>query len=327
MFAPANPSAARRNLIICPVGDASYHPAWLRGSPRNFDLLLIYYGSTEGRFRNDAEFYLHSGGARSKLERIAEGYAALAARLAPYTAICLPDNDIYTTTKGLNRLFDQFHRHELDWGHPSIAWPCMHGVPLQWHNPFTHLRYVNGTEMLCPVFKRELFLRLLPTFGTNRSAWGIDLLWAKMLEHSGAQIGILDDVVFYHFPPRLRWGAIASRQLALKDYYEELRGTGVNSREEFSALTHRINFGLGDLREIGRQPRGPLSALLAATLALARCCRVLLTVNVLQYARDHRKRYLGLLRRPFPGRQFANAGVAAAGTSSRLQTDRHRNSP
>jgi hypothetical protein len=297
MTNPAPSFAVRRNLVICPVGDASYHPAWIGGGARNFDLLLIYYGGTEGRFSQDAEYYLQSGGTLSKLERIAEGYEAWSAQLAQYTAICLPDNDIYTTTKGLNRLFELFHRYDLDWGHPSIAWPCMHGVLFQWHNPFTHIRFVTGTEMLCPVFKRDLFLRLLPTFGRNRSAWGIDLLWAKMLEHSGSKIGILDDVVFYHLHPRRRWGAIASRQLALKDYYEVLRGTGVNSMDELNELTRTINFGLGDLREIGRQPRSPLGALVAVALALARCCRVLLTINVLQYARETRKTYLRLIRR------------------------------
>jgi hypothetical protein len=309
MTASATAATTRRNLVICPVGDASYHPAWLNGAPRNFDLLLIYYGDTDGRFRQDADYYLQSGGTRSKLERIAEGYEAWSAQLAQYSSICLPDNDIYTTARSLNRLFDEFERFELDWGHPSIAWPCFSGVPLQWHNPLTRIRFVNGTEMLCPVFKRDLFLRLLPTFGTNRSAWGIDLLWAQMLQHSGARIAILDAVVFYHLNHRLRWRSGPVRKTESKDYYQEMRGSGVNSLEEFTALTRRINFGLGDLRETGRKQRGAMSALWASGMALARVCRVLLSVNVLRYARDHRTRYLRLILRPPSKPPFVQAGT------------------
>jgi hypothetical protein len=286
------------NLVICPVGDASYHHAWLRGANRNFDLFLIYYGAKPGCFRQDAEYYLESGGVRSKLERIAEGYEAISSRLSRYSAICIPDNDILTTAKGFNRLFEEFRRYDLDWGHPSIAWPCMNGIPLQWHNPFTRVRYVNGTEMLCPVFKRDLFLRLLPTFGYNRSAWGIDLLWARMLENSGAKIALLDAVSFYHLHPRLRWGAKPNRQTAVRDYYQELSSSGVDSYKEFCELTERIKFTVKDIRETGRVRHTQRETIWAVIRAMARCFRVLLTVNKIQYARENRRLYLNLLRDP-----------------------------
>jgi hypothetical protein len=287
----------RKNLVICPVGDASYHPDWLKGPDRNFDLFLIYYGSTRGRFRDDSEYYLQQVESHSKLERIKWGWETFSARLTQYSAICIPDNDVFTTARGMNRLFDQFRLHDLDWGHPAIAWPCKLGVPLQYSDPFTHVRYVNGTEMLCPVFKRELFLRLLPTFDINRSAWGIDLLWAKTLEGSDAKIGILDDAVFYHLPPRDRWRAKAVSQKSLKDYYQELGTNGVNSQEEFDTLTTGINFRVRDLKEISRKARHGLGAFLAIALAGARFFWVLYRVNNLDYVKQTARAYRRVLGR------------------------------
>ena len=50
-------TAARRNLVISPIGGESVHRSWLdRPAERSFDLCLLHYGRETGFGKADADF-------------------------------------------------------------------------------------------------------------------------------------------------------------------------------------------------------------------------------------------------------------------------------
>src|SRR5262245_28657955 len=109
-----------RNLIISPVGDDSQHPTWLcAASEREFDLALIYFGGQADRYRAEADYYLAQRGFKFHL--IEQMLRQLGPRLADYDFVWLPDDDISSSTRDVNRLFALVRDYRLAISQPAIS--------------------------------------------------------------------------------------------------------------------------------------------------------------------------------------------------------------
>lgn len=215
----------KKNLIIACVGDNSYHKHWLKGVKRNFDLILIYFGRTQGRYKKDAKYYFHMRGT-FKLETIYNIVNKLRDVVEKYDAIGLPDDDCFTNTSSINKAFQLFHKYNLDLAQPSVSGGYIsHLITRQ--NPNCILRFTNFAEAQFPIFKNQIFFRLLNTFILNRSGWGIDYLWAKMLQ--GKNIAIIDAVGICH-----GWGKESP-------FYEKLKTKKVDFKREMEALVSQYD--------------------------------------------------------------------------------------
>lgn len=222
----------KENLVVASVGDWSNHSYWTGAGEKDFDLALLYYGDKENRYREEADYHLQVQGML-KFETIARAIHRLSEVIRRYDAVCMPDDDMVMGAQTLNRLFRIFHKYNLDLAHPAIAG----GIFYDWdmcRNPHTVLRYVDFVDRICPLFKIDVLLKALPTFTLNRSGWGIELLWGKILK--GKRIAIIDDVVVQHRPSRTPpWE---------RDYYKKLIELGIDPYDELAKLQSEYGVAL-----------------------------------------------------------------------------------
>lgn len=184
-----------RNLVIAVCGNNSFHTVWTEKNPK-FDLFVVYYSSGKN-YEKDGRYYDEEKG--SKFNILAKIVCRHSNVFSRYDAIFVPDDDLYLTTESINRFFDIFHGYKLSLAQPSIVgWAS---IPITLHVPQTVLRYTNWVEIMCPCFDNQLFHNALPTFTENRTNWGIELLWNKILGSPQDKIAIVDDVVAIHTRP------------------------------------------------------------------------------------------------------------------------------
>ena len=212
-----------RNIIISPVGDTSCHKTWIKGKNRKFDLMLIYHGTEDNKYREDADYYLQMTD-KYKLGKISEAINKLYDVVKQYDAIWLPDDDITTDTRNINRLFKLFHKYDLDLAQPSVLGQVNHGITRP--NWRCKLRYVNFVEMMCPLFKTDALLKILDTFKLNSSGWGIDFLWGEILENN--ELAIIDSVIVIH-------KGLFSKNEKSK-YYDDLAKGKISAYDEYDKI-------------------------------------------------------------------------------------------
>jgi hypothetical protein len=221
-----------RNLIISPIGDRSVHQTWIAGPEKsNFDLFLLYYGNGEDVAANDAKFYVRRKGFKwEHLHYVAEEHAEV---IEQYDRIWCPDDDIACDTAGVNQLFELFEQYQLQLAQPAIAKGdfSFRGLTQQRGNI---LRYSPYVEVMCPIFTREAFLKVKPTFLENRSGWGLDWIWPKQFARH--EMAIIDKVGIHHTGP-----------LGKGEHYKNLAKLGIDPYRDFSETVARhggINWNL-----------------------------------------------------------------------------------
>ncbi|MBF0484903.1 MAG: hypothetical protein HQL16_00155 [Candidatus Omnitrophica bacterium] len=225
----------KENLIIAAVGDRSFHRSWIKGKNRLFDVLLIYYGNESGKYLGDADYYLETQ-VVGKFQKIFLAIEKYHEEVSCYKYVCLADDDIISSTDAFNRLFEKFNHYGLDAGQPSISGGFI-GHWITTRHWGCELRYVNFVEGMCPVFKSGLLLQeILPYLIANRSAWGIEWLWASVLVNK--KVAILDCVSVRH--KSFLDSAFCMLFHHKSDYYLSLRRTGVSIEKDMKDAAESV---------------------------------------------------------------------------------------
>lgn len=188
----------RKNLLIVRAGDSSLHPRWIASwRARNFDLLVSYYGATEGRFRADADLYHAMRGPRWP------GHHAIFSQgremIGRYDRIGFACDDLEADANTWNRLFDTCDWYALDLAQPAIEGHTSRDITQP--QPGCLLRYTNYVEVMCPVLSRRAVARLAPTFSESVSGWGLPHLWAHLLPYPHYRLAVIDSVRVRHTTP------------------------------------------------------------------------------------------------------------------------------
>lgn len=224
----------KHNLVISAVGDESLHPCWSPAS--DFDLYLIYYGDDEN-FKPPASLVEHKKGAKYNLfyDVIKEHPEIMA-----YEYIWMPDDDIYLDGKEISRLFQIAKQYDLWICQPSlIGW---YSLKVTRHQPECILRYTNYVEIMCPCFSTKVLATCLPTFQENKSGWGIDHVWNKLLNYPKDKIAVIDDIV-----------AIHTRRVGYGDMYKNNIGRFDQAQKEFGLVRQKYDMkDLYNIVEYGR---------------------------------------------------------------------------
>jgi hypothetical protein len=63
------------------------------------------------------------------------------------------------------------------------------------------MRFTNFVEIMCPCFSRHALELCRPYFRENRSGWGLDFLFPKLLGFPNRSIGIVDAATIIHTRP------------------------------------------------------------------------------------------------------------------------------
>jgi hypothetical protein len=186
-----------RNLVLGVVGDTSLHKKWISGVRPEFDLFLVYYGDYGQPYHNDATYYDFGKGTKFHIvDSMVKKHQDL---FQYYDAILIPDDDLILNAISINKFFEIFHRYDL-W----IAQPAIMGwlsLPITAPCFDTLLRYVRCVEIMSPCFSRDAFVKCQPSFTENKTNWGIDWLWYKMLGEPKNRLAVIDEVVAIHTRP------------------------------------------------------------------------------------------------------------------------------
>lgn len=209
----------RKNCVISAVGKNSLHKYWLEnGENRSFDLHLIVYDDSFSKFYNDADFlYLKKG---YKLKLVYDYLLNFPHYLEHYSYIFIPDDDIMTDARSINRLFHLMEQYSLKIAQPALKESYYtYPVTLQEH-PFI-LRYTNFVEMMLPCFSREALKEVIYTFNENESGWGTEFHWPLLIGSKGRDMAIIDAVPMIHTQPVKRGRTENDKELHayLKKYY------------------------------------------------------------------------------------------------------------
>ncbi len=190
----------RRNLVIVRAGDGSLHPAWLQGdAARSWDLVVNYYGDDPQRYKDEDIRRIDSKGPKWPAL-----YALLNENpgfLSDYDNIWLPDDDLLTSKAEINLLFEIFTRHKLQVAQPALTWNSYFGHLTTLKNRNFSMRYTNYVEVMAPCLTAKTLQKALPLFNSNLSGWGLDFVWAKLVEHPESEIAIIDAVTVQHTRP------------------------------------------------------------------------------------------------------------------------------
>lgn len=185
-----------RNLVTAVVGDTSIHNIWMKDKA-NFDTFIIYYGDGEDKYIADGKYYDRSKGTKFRI--LHDMITKHPEIFSEYDAVFVPDDDLYMTPESISKFFDIFHEYHLQIAQPSIiGW---FSVPITAHIPFSKLRYVNWVEIMCPCFTTSALFNCSTTFLENKSNWGIEFLWDKILGSPKKEIAIVDSVIAVHTRP------------------------------------------------------------------------------------------------------------------------------
>lgn len=112
----------------------------------------------------------------------------------------MPDDDIDTSPEILNHFFDLFHYYKFDLAQPALDHRSYYSWSILLQNKSFKFRETNFVEVMIPCFSRDAFKKLFSTFSENKSGWGLDNLWPKMLGNN-AKVGVIDDAPVFHTRP------------------------------------------------------------------------------------------------------------------------------
>ncbi len=221
-FAPVK-KKAKKYLILSPTGaDDLYQKEWVRGR-RDFDVMLVNYSDSPGKHFDICDYYFEAKGF--KFEVIKEAIESNIELIKKYDFIWLPDDDLKIKSLEINTLFQICRQYNLALAQPSvIRGEIIHSfLRRRFH---CILRYVNFVELMCPVFSREALFKVLDTFTINRSAYGIDWLWAERLKKE--RVAVIDAVGVHH-----------KRKLFSGKIYKKFNSLGISPKEDAIEILER----------------------------------------------------------------------------------------
>ncbi len=215
---------AKKYLLIVVAGNESMHKRWLPPTSE-YDVFVVYYGSDD-RYKDDGKYYDKLRGCKLDiLHQVANKHRAV---IAQYDGIVAPDDDLFITQESLLKFMRLCREYDLDLAQPSICGWISLAVTA--HVPNSKIRYTSNIEQMCAFFSHKAWDLCVPTFMENRSKWGIDFLWGKLLGEPKDKIAIIDEII-----------AIHTRPLMNGDNYKNNNNTAESSYNELLELIAKYN--------------------------------------------------------------------------------------
>lgn len=194
-----------KNLIIAPCGNKStlFKDVWLADeAAKNFDICLLFYHETinnpEAYSKADYFFHLRDFKYRMIHQLLTTVKPEL---LAEYDYFLLIDDDIAIDTQGINKLFELSHAFGSWISQASLTQNSFCSWPILKHKPGCFARYMGQLEVMAPLFNRYALEKCLPSFTANKSSWGLDSAWSKLLDYPKNNLVLFDSVQMEHTMP------------------------------------------------------------------------------------------------------------------------------
>lgn len=185
---------ARHPFLVYIPTDGGDYIADIDDNERLFDVALNNYSTTAHIPEGEAEWQFAVEGHKwpsiaTNLKKITKAY--------DYVAFI--DNDIAVATHQLNMLFLAGSALRLDLYQAALSRDSVTAWPQLKHVSGSLARRIDFVEIMMPIFSSRALEICAPTFNLSTSGWGLDILWAKLLQDSN--IGVIDAVIVGHRRP------------------------------------------------------------------------------------------------------------------------------
>ncbi|MGI4884328.1 MAG: hypothetical protein ACRYFR_05150 [Janthinobacterium lividum] len=277
-----------KNLIIAPCGNSStvFATDWLKDAEaKEFDVCLLFYHAEikEPSLYEGVEYFYHL--KDFKFRMIHNLLTAVAPNLLDeYEYFYFIDDDVALDTAAINRMFTMSKLFDTWVSQASLSQDSFCSWPILKNKASCVLRFMGQVEVMAPLFSRAALRQCLVSFNENKSSWGMDSVWPKILGYPTNKLAVFDDVVMVHTrpvgggelyakikaDPNEEWDSIIKKYDAIKDNFVEhgrleyvttehnpMVQKAYKSREQLGRLRQRIRDKglLAELRsQIGINP-------------------------------------------------------------------------
>ncbi|MHA4847746.1 DUF707 domain-containing protein [Flavitalea antarctica] len=231
-----------KNIVIAPCGNKSrlFKDSWLKASEnRDFDLCLLFYHEeiNDPSLYEDADYFFHLKGF--KYHMLHELFTSLHPEwLDKYEYFYFLDDDIEISTDEINKMFYLSRAFQSAISQAALSPDSFCSWPMFKQQKNSFCRFVGQIEVMAPLFESQTLRICLPSFVGNRSSWGVDSVWSKILEYPENRLIVFDSVLMRHTLP------VGGGEL-----YKKI---GVNPEDEWKAITNSFKARKHNYREYGR---------------------------------------------------------------------------
>lgn len=185
-------SPKSKYLVFTSAGNNSQLNHWLKGE-KNFDLWISYFGDTENKYRELADYYMmRKGGKFPVLHYIYQQWQAI---VSQYDAVFVLDDDLIFTGTDIGQLFETLMTENLTLLQPAFDKRGKVSFKLNEVQPFSKLRYANFVEVACPMFTQAELTNFMNVYDPELIGWGVDYWFSELIAKKDAQknkIAIID---------------------------------------------------------------------------------------------------------------------------------------
>lgn len=231
-----------RNIVIAPCGNKRqlFNQYWLQDADqKEFDLCILFYHETveHPEVFQSADYFFHLKDYKYHMLH------RLLTELKPewldsYDYFYFPDDDIEIDTLQINRMFALSKAMGAAISQASLSNDSFCSWPMFKQKKNSFCRFVGQIEVMAPLFERQALKRCLPSFIGNKSSWGVDSVWPKLLGYPEDRLIVFDCVVMKHTLP------VGGGEL-----YSKLGGTPY---DEWEHITQQFGAKKHNYREYGR---------------------------------------------------------------------------
>jgi hypothetical protein len=233
---------SNKNIVIAPCGNKShlFRDSWLKQEKqKEFDICLLFYHETindPSRYDGMDHFYHLKG---FKYIMIHELLTKVHPEwLNEYDYFYFLDDDIEIDTLGINAMFTLSRAFNSWISQASLSQDSYCSWPMFKQKQNSFCRFVGQIEVMSPLFNSEALKKCLPSFTGNRSSWGVDAVWSKILDYPKNRLIVFDTVVMKHTLP------VGGGEL-----YQKI---GVDPHEDWNAITTLYKAKKHNYQEYGR---------------------------------------------------------------------------
>jgi len=258
-----------KNLIVAPCGNAStlFATEWLSNpDEKEFDICLLFYHPTinePARYEGVEHFYHLKDFKFRMLHTLLTTEAPQL--LEEYEYFYFLDDDISLDTAAINRMFELSRTFGTSISQASLSHDSFCSWPIFKNKPNCLLRYMGQIEVMAPLFSRAALKQCLVSFNENKSSWGLDSVWPKILGYPLNKLAVFDDVIMKHTrpvgggelykkiqaDPYDEWEAVTKKYDAIKNNYVEY-GRLEYVSQEYNPLLFRL-YKIGEQADKLRQ--------------------------------------------------------------------------
>jgi hypothetical protein len=233
---------ATKNIIIAPCGNKAtiFKDFWLKDKDnKEFDICLLFYDDeikNKNHFEEVSYFYHLKGFKYPMISKLLNDIHP--EWLQKYEYFYFLDDDIEIDTNQINNMFSLSKTMNSWISCASLTHDSYCSWPLFKHDPRSFCRFVGQIEVMAPLFNQYSLQKCLPSFNDNKSSWGMDSVWPKILDYPENKLIIFDTVQMKHVNP-----------VGGGDLYKKI---GVNPHDEWKNIVQKYGAKKQNYREYGR---------------------------------------------------------------------------